>query len=117
MTILQYIKADAKKVPKTFGYKIEYNILTLEDQEESLKDPYNAYYFAVEVPGADIRRCEEVACKHPEYAYLFAQNVPGADISKCEDAACKDPQYAYYFGAFVPGANKDKCRKAALGIR
>ena len=90
MTILQHIKADAKKVPKTFGYRLNNNLATIEDQEEALTKPEWAFYFAYDVSGADIRKCEEVACKDPHWAYMFALNIPGADIQKCEEAIRKD---------------------------
>ena len=101
MTILQYIKADAQKIPKTFGYKLRRNILTIKDQEEALINPYWAYMFVRCVSDADIRKCEDAACKDPRCAYLFAQDIVGADISKCEKAACKDSYYELLFYAIV----------------
>ena len=113
MTVLDLLANDSKNIPKTFGYRINNNLLTIDDQEKALTKPYWAYAFALYVPGADIKKCEEAACKNPEFAYLFARDVPGADIKKCEEAACKDPEWAYYFALHIPGADKEKCMKAA----
>ena len=98
MRLIEVFGLDYEKVPKTIGYKCNYIIpLTIEDQEEALRKPYWAFRFAREVPGADIRKCEEVVCKNPRYAYYFALYIPGADIRRCEEAACKDPEWARSF--------------------
>ena len=54
MIILEIITNDSENVPKTFGYKISNELLTLEDQEEALTKPEWAYYFARDIPGANI---------------------------------------------------------------
>ena len=59
MTILKCLIADSEKVPKTFGYKLNNKLLVIEDQDEALMKPRWAYYFAKDVSGADIRKCEE----------------------------------------------------------
>jgi len=113
--MLSRIKADAVKVPKTIGYKFRKGLTTLADEEEACQSSCYAYYFAYDIPGADIARCQESACKNSECAYNFAKSVPGADIEKCQEAACKDSRYAYWFARDVPGADKEKCRNACKG--
>ncbi|MFA5759089.1 MAG: hypothetical protein WC942_07030, partial [Clostridia bacterium] len=68
--MLSKIRKDAARVPKTFKYKLSNRLVTLIDEEE--------------------------ACTKPEWAYWFALNIPGANIEKCQEAACKEPKYAYY---------------------
>lgn len=56
---------------------------------DALKYPHSAYMFALKIKGADIQKCQEVACKLPEYAYKFAKYISGADIKYCQKYACE----------------------------
>ena len=92
-----------KKKKENYTESMDYEFL--KKQEEACKDPFYAYYFAKDVPGADISVCQEAACKDSHYAYLFAKNVEGADIKICQEFACKGPFSAYEFALHVPGAD------------
>ncbi|MFA5760083.1 MAG: hypothetical protein WC942_12140 [Clostridia bacterium] len=81
--MLSKIREDAVIVPKTFGYKLDKGLATLADEEEACKDPKWAYWFALNISGANIEKCQEAACKDSYCAYMFARNIPGADIEKC----------------------------------
>jgi len=113
--MLSNIIKDSAGIPKTVGYKFYKKLLTLSDEEEACMKPKWAYYFARDIPGANIEKCQESSCQEPEYAYYFAKFIPGADIEKCQEAACKVPYYAYLFAHYIPGANIEKCRKACEG--
>jgi len=80
--MLEALIRDEKTAPKSFGYKLRNNLLTLEDQEEALTSPKWAYYFARNVKGADIKVCQEQAVKSPRLAYRFAKDIPGADVKR-----------------------------------
>jgi hypothetical protein len=103
--MLSKIREDAVIVPKTIGYKLNNGLATLSDEEEACAKPKWAYYFARDVPGADIEKCQEAACKSHYWAYYFAVDIPGADIGKCQELACANSKYAYYFARNVPVAN------------
>jgi len=107
-------EVDAKTAPKSFGYKLRNNLLTLEDQKEALTDPYWAYIFAKHIPGADIEACQKAVIKDPEWAYEFAKDIPGANIEACQGGAVKNPYWAYIFAKDVPGANIEFCQEAAV---
>jgi len=113
--MLSKIKQDAKNITKTFCYKINNKLLTLEDDEEACKKPELAKLFAKYIPGGKKVKCQEAACKDPEYAYWFARYIPGANIEKCQEAACKNPYWAYYFAMYIPGADVEKCRRVCEG--
>ncbi|MFA5759153.1 MAG: hypothetical protein WC942_07355, partial [Clostridia bacterium] len=63
--MISRIKQDAKTIPKTIGYRLDNNLATLSDEEEACKNPKWAYMFAHDIHGADIEKCQEVACKNP----------------------------------------------------
>jgi len=88
---------------------------TRELEEIACKHPKWAYYFAINVQGANIEYCQEHACKNSLYAYCFACDVPGADIEYCQEWACKDPMDAYYFARDIPGADLNYCLEACKG--
>ena len=88
---MKILEKSAEEMGQTVGYKLNNGLATIADEEEACKKPKWAYYFALYVKGADIKRCEEAACKEAGWAYCFALDVSGADIRKCEEAACKDP--------------------------
>ena len=116
--MLAVFEKDVEKVPQTFHYRANYSrdSITLADQEEALKEPSYAVLFASMVSGADIARCQEVACKDsyhaPRNAYDFALYVKGADITKCQEIACKHPRFAYLFALNIKGSNIKICQKA-----
>ncbi|MFA5758728.1 MAG: hypothetical protein WC942_05135 [Clostridia bacterium] len=113
VNILNNILSDAKNVPHTISYKLKNNLLILNDEEEACKKPKWAYLFALDVPGANIGKCQEAVCKDPYYAYCFAFDIPGADIEKCQEAACKDSWCAYMFAKYIPGADIEKYQEVA----
>lgn len=45
-------------------------------------DPHAAYYFAMEVPNADIDKLQKFVLIDPYVSYLFARDVEGSDIDK-----------------------------------
>ena len=102
--MLSEIMKDAESLPSTFLYKIKNGLLTLADEDEACTNPKWAYWFARNVKGANIEKCQEVACKEPGWAYWFAQNVKGANIERCQEVACKDPYWAYTFARYIKGA-------------
>ena len=106
--MLEFLIRDAKTAPKSFGYKLRNNLLTLEDQEEALTNPKWAYCFAKDVKGANIKVCQEAAIKNPELAYRFAKYVKGADIEVCQEAAVRDPYWAYAFARDITGADAER---------
>jgi hypothetical protein len=96
--MLSKILKDSADIPKTLGYKLHKGLAILADEEEAYTRPQWAYWFALEVPGADIEKCQEAACKDPIYAYRFARDIPGANIEKCQEIAYKNPNWAYWSG-------------------
>ena len=46
MGVLNKLIEDSKLVPQTFWYKFDNNLLTIEDQQEALANPYWSYLFA-----------------------------------------------------------------------
>ena len=100
--MLSKVREDAKTALKTFGYKLNKGLLTIVDEDEACTKPKWAYYFARNIPGADIEKCQEAACKDPHYAYPFAGNIPGANIEKCQEAAYKDYYWVYKFAQDIP---------------
>ncbi|MFA5759097.1 MAG: hypothetical protein WC942_07070 [Clostridia bacterium] len=104
--MISKIIKDAKDQPKTIVYKLIRGLLTLADEEEVCTKPQWAYWFAMDIPGANVEKCQEGACKRPYWAYMFARYIPGADIEKCQEAACKNSYYAYLFSLYITGANK-----------
>jgi len=78
--------------PSEAYYKAWESGYTKELEEIACKNPLWAYYFACDVPGADIKYCQEHACKNPWYAYLFARDIPGADLNYCLEA-CKGTEW------------------------
>jgi hypothetical protein len=117
MTLLERIIEDARKVPKTLGWKVLNGKATLEDEEEVLAsgNAEIAYCFALDVVGANISRLEDVVVQDPEYSYWFAKYVPGANIRRLEDIVVQDPEWSYIFALDVPGANKEKLREVCKG--
>lgn len=99
----------------SFTAKKDYKLLTIEDQEEALTNPKFAVDFARLVPGADIKKCQDVVLcsKNSYYAYAFAVYITGADIEQCQEVACKDAKHAYGFALQVRGADIQKCQEAA----
>src|SRR5690606_27987799 len=77
------------------------------------KDSYCAYMFALHIPGADIKYCQEHACKAPEIAYMFARDIVGADVWDCQHYACKNSVWAYHFAKYIPKSDKEYCFKHA----
>jgi len=77
--MLEFMIQHAKTTPKSFGYRLNNGLVTLENQEEALTSP--------------------------KWAYEFARNVTGADIEVCQGGAIKDPGWAYNFARYVKGAN------------
>jgi len=102
------IPLEAYKKARESGY-------TRELEEIACKEPAYAYWFARDVPEADIKYCQEHACKKPGYAFLFARHVPEANIEYCQEWACKDPKYAYWFTCGVPEADLNYCLEACKG--
>ena len=115
--MLSKIIYNAGIVEKTIGYKLYTGIATLANEAEACTKPKWAYYFAKNIPGVDIEKCQEVACKDPVYAYMFARDIPGAYIEKCQEGACKNPWLAYRFANDIPGENIEKCRKVCKGTK
>jgi len=74
---------------------------------------YDAYWKAYE--SGYTKELEEIACNDPHYAYYFAINVPGANIKYCQKHACKNPKYAYWFTCGVPEADLNYCLEACKG--
>lgn len=61
----------------SFGYKKKYEDLVLIS-------PSSSYWFAKDIPGANIQRLQVAASKDSYYAYRFAVSIPGADIEFLE---------------------------------
>lgn len=81
--MLNLIKLKQFKQKHTLIFRLKNNLATIKDQEESLKNPYTAFLFAcLNIPGTDIKACQEAACKHPICAKWFTA-VPGADKQYC----------------------------------
>lgn len=60
--------------------------------EVACQSPEWAYFLALKYTRNPdiIKKCQDAACsKNPWYAYRFALNVPGADIKKCYDVVAK----------------------------
>src|SRR5690606_15428290 len=109
----------------------------------SYKDPWYAYFYAMDVRGVDRRsyrvmseiyyeameayykainsghteKLQEITCKHPGWAYNYAKDVKGADIRKCQEMACKDPYWACWFARDVKEADLDVCLDAVRGSK
>ena len=117
MTLLEKLIEDARKVPKTIGWKVNNGKATLEDESEVIAsaNPKLAYRFARDVPEANIRRLEDIVVQSPEWSYEFAQFVSGANIGRLEDVVVQSPKWSYYFAKFVPGANKKRLREVCKG--
>jgi len=98
--------------PHEAYYKASISGYTRELEEIACKYPRYAYLFARDIPGANIKYCQEHACKKPKYACWFADNIPGADIKYCQENACKDHRWAYFFALYVPGADLNYCLEA-----
>lgn len=64
------------------------------------KDSRYAYFFARDIPGADIKKCQEKACLNSYFVYQFAWNVPKADIDYCLNT-CKDLGSEWYYRLLV----------------
>ena len=95
-----------------FEYKLDNNLLTLEDQKEALKNPYQSYWFAkANIPGSDFKALQTKVCEDPYFAYKFAKNIPGADIKYCQEHACKNSNWAFFFAADIPKSDKEYCFK------
>ena len=118
MGVLNNLLEDSKLIPQTFEYKLDNDLLTIEDQEEVLTKPRWCFYFAkTNIPGSNVKALQTKACEDHYYAYLFARFIPGADIKYCQEHACKDPEWAYMFALHIPGADKEYCRQACKGTR
>jgi len=112
MGVLNNLLEDSKLIPQTFEYKLDNNLLTIEDQEEALATPDMSYWFAeANIPDSDIKALQAKACEDPYYAYCFARDIVGADIKYCQEYVCQDPYWAYYFARYVPGADKKFLKK------
>jgi len=77
--------------------------------------PIEAYKKALE--SGYTKELEEIACKDPEPAYFFAYDIPRADIEYCQEWACKDPQYAFIFALYVSGSDLNYCLEACKGTK
>jgi len=73
----------------------------------------DAYYKARE--SGYTRELEILACKNPLWAYYFACDVPGANIEYCQEWACKEPRWAYEFACGFPEADLNYCLEACKG--
>src|SRR5690554_2001618 len=97
-----------------FSSKVNFNFLTIEDQQKALTSSYWSYYFALaNIPGSDFKALQAKACEDPGYAYMFARDVPGADIKYCQEYACKEPFYAFLFIKDILKSDKEYCFKHA----
>jgi hypothetical protein len=107
MTLLERIIEDARRVPKTVGWKLNNGVATLGDEAEVLAsgNPELAYRFARDVPGANIKKLEDVVVQDPFWSYYFAKNVVGANIRRLEDVVVQSPYWSYLFALKIPGAN------------
>jgi len=76
---------------------------------------YDAYYKA-SISGYT-RELEILACKNTWYACWFARDVPGANVKYCQEIACKYPQLAYDFARYVAGADLNYCLEACKGTK
>jgi len=119
MTLLERIIEDARKVPKTLGWKVLNGKATLEDESEVIAsgDPRLAYMFAMKVPEANIGRLEDGVVQDPEYSYWFARYVPGANIRRLEDVVVQSPEWSYEFAQDVVGANVERLREVCKGTK
>lgn len=81
-----------------------------------------AYWFAKDVPGADIGYCQEKACRDPYWAYLFARDVLDADIGYCQERVYKEQELHVVwtlisprrdFPLFIEEADIEYCYKRA----
>ena len=54
--ILDKIRKNAEEVKQTVGYRIMNGLATIADEEEACKKPKWAYYFALKVKGANIKK-------------------------------------------------------------
>jgi hypothetical protein len=61
--MLSKIIEDYKCIPMTFGYEIANGLATLANEEEACTKSNWAYWFALNIPGANIEKCQEAACK------------------------------------------------------
>jgi len=94
MGVLNKLIEDSKLVPQTFWYKFDNNLLTIEDQQEALTKPRWSYYLAKEnIPGSDIKALQAKACEDPECAFWFALDIPGADKEYCFKHAFPEEKY------------------------
>jgi hypothetical protein len=117
MKLLEKIKEDASKVPKTLIWKINNRKLTLEDEEEVLASGNTliAYWFARDVPGANIGRLEDIVIQDPKWSYYFVNDVPGVNISRFEDIVVQFPKWSYWFAKDVKGSNIGRLKKVYNG--
>ena len=88
--MLSIFEKDVATVPQTFQYKLEEGLLTLADQEEALTEPGKAYGFSYWVNGADLVKCQEVACQDFIWAYSFWKHIIKATPIVCAKAAWAD---------------------------
>jgi hypothetical protein len=119
MKLLEKIKEDARKVPKTVGWKVNNGKATLEDESEVIAsgNPEIAYKFARSVPGANIRKVEDIIVQSPYWSYIFARYIPGANVSRTEDVVVQDPQWSYCFARDVLGSNVERLREICKGTQ
>jgi hypothetical protein len=71
--------SDAKNVPNTIGYKLEKGLGTLKDESEACMKPRWAYMFARDIPGADIKKCQEAV--HKDFYCKKCGYKEGADLN------------------------------------
>src|SRR6188474_2986839 len=81
-------------------------------RDDDFMAAYRAWIKARE-SGFDIE-LQEIACKCSQYANAFARDIPGADIRYCQNVACKEPWFAYLFATSIVGADIEYC-KAHMG--
>ena len=76
MGVLNNLLEDSKLIPQTFEYKLDNDLLTIEDQQEALTKPRWSYYFAkTNIPGSNVKALQTKACEEPCYACLFMEQV------------------------------------------
>jgi len=55
--------------------------------------PLYSFIYAAEIKGANIKKCQEIACKDPFCALMFAKEIPQADLNMCEKAVINSTLY------------------------
>jgi hypothetical protein len=82
-------------------------IRNLNDDELSIirtaacKDPYYAYWYAIDVDKKPTNETRFSACQDPKYVYKYALYVDKKPTNKTRNAACQSPEYAYWYALYV----------------